>query len=605
MRTTKASISAVLIFALFFSFVPSIILGITPNVQAAVEPQKLELHAFYPAQLTFSKQSEKYIDSLDSISFAWARMYSDLSEGINTTLGQNGNTMFYYPKDYGEVLKYAKSKNKSIQLNIFSDSVNAQKIFPYQEQRTKAIKAIVELLQKDICEGEQIYYDGVVLDVEGLQNNDLKGSLVLINKKTIGSWYSQFLKELKSELIKIKKNMYVAVNPLLNYTGYEYKEISAIADRMIVMAHDYEPVTKLNKAEILQYTGYNCISPIDSLAPIKKIQLAMEDIKKYVNKTDLKKVMLQLSFDAAQWRFFIPAGSNWDKTSKTVMSMETRNTPTYQMINDRIQNKDGKGVGIVFGYNNELQSPFIQYLNASDSTHNVIIYENSKSICAKIDLAKKYGLGGISLWSLSNIPDYNDNTAKVFGMDVWNSILNSLKVSSEIKKETAFTFKDKVVENSVRKQLLKSTGTIYKSDLDKVYRLAVPMGFNTLTDLKQMANLEYLDLSNTKITDISALGSLKNLRVLYLQRNNISNISALKGLSKLEVLSLNGNKLSNISAISGLTQLSELYIRENKIANYSPIANLKKLRTLYVKGNASSNYASLKTVKSSLLEYDF
>ena len=605
MKISKASISAVLIFVMLFSFVPSIISGITPNAQAAVEQQKLELHAFYPAQMTFSEQSKKYLDSLDSISFAWARMYSDLSEGINTTLGQNGNTMFYYPEDYVEVLRYAKSKNKSIQLNIFSDSVNAQKIFPYQEQRAKAIKAIVELLQKDISEGEQIYYDGVVIDVEGLQNKDFKGNLILINKKTIGSWYSQFLKELKKELGKIKKNMYVAVNPLLNYTGYEYKEIAAIADKMIIMAHDYEPVTKLNKAEVLQYTGYNCVSPIDSLAPIKKIQLTMEDIKKYVNKTDLKKVMLQLSFDAAQWRFSIPAGSNWDKTSKQVMSIETRNTPTYQMINDRIQNKDGKGVGIAYGYNNELQSPFIQYLNTSDSTYNVLIYENSKSICAKIDLAKKYGLGGISLWSLSNIPDYNDKTAKVYGMDVWNSILNSIKVSTDIKKETAFTFKDKVVENAVRKNILKPTGTLYKSDLEKVYRLAVPVGIKTLVDIKQMANLEYLDLSNTKITDISALGSLKNLRVLYLQRNNISNISILKGLSKLEILSLNGNKLSNISTLSGLTQLSELYIRDNKIANYNPIANLKKLRILYLKGNASLNYTSLRTVKKSLLEYDF
>ncbi len=605
MRISRASISAVLIFAILFSFVPSIISSITPYAQATVQQQKLELHAFYPAQLTFSKQSEKYIDSLDSISFAWARMYSDLSEGINTTLGRNGNTMFYYPKDYVEVLRYTKSKNKSIQLNIFSDSVNALNIFPYQEQRAKAINAIVELLQKDISQGEQIYYDGVVIDVEGLQNKDLKGNLVLINKKTIGNWYSQFLKELNSELDKINKNMYVAVNPLLNYTGYEYKEIAAIADKMIVMAHDYEPVTKLNKAEILQYTGYNSVSPIDSLAPIKKIQLAMEDIKKYVNKTDLKKVMLQLSFDAAQWRFYIPAGSNWDKTNKQVMSIETRNTPTYQMINNRIQNKDGKGVGIAYGYNNELQSPFIQYLNASDSTHNIIIYENSKSICAKIDLAKKYGLGGISLWSLSNIPDYNDKTAKLYGMDVWNSIINSLEVSSNTKKETAFTFKDKVVENAVRKQILKPTGTIYKSDLEKVYRLSVPVGIRTLIDIKQMVNLEYLDLSNTKITDISALGSLKNLRVLYLQRNNISNISALKGLSKLEVLSVNGNKLSNINTISELTQLSELYIRDNKIANYNPIVNLKKLRILYLKGNASSNYTSLKTAKKFLLEYDF
>lgn len=604
MRILKKVIVAVLVLAMSFSFAPNFAAIWMPQAQAAVH-QKLELHAFYPAQLTFSEQSRKYIDSLDSISFAWARIYSDLSEGVNTILGKNGNTMFYYPSDYLQVLKYAKSKNKSIQLNIFSDSVNAQKIFPYEEQRAKAIKAIVDLIKQDVSLGEQIYFDGVVIDVEGLQNKDSNGNLVIINNKTISSWYSQFLKELKNELNKINKKMFVAVNSLLNYTGYDYKQISAIADKMIVMAHDYEPVTKLNKSEILQYTGYNCVNPIDSLAPIKKIQKAMEDIKKYVNKSDLKKVMLQISFDAAQWRFSIPAGSTWDKISKNAMSLEARNTPTYQMIYDRIQNTDGKGVGISYGYNNELQSPFIQYLNASDNTHNVILYENNKSIKAKIDLTKQYGLGGISLWSLANVPDYNDKTSKVYGLDVWNNILNSLNISSNTTKETAFTFKDKVVETAVRKQILKTTGTIYKSDLAKVYRLAVPVGVKTLVDLKQLSNLEYLDLSNAKITNISALSSLKNLRVLYLQRNSISDISALKGLTKLEILSINGNKVSNISALSSLTQLSELYIRDNRITNYKPIAGLKNLKILYLKGNKSTNYSSLKTIKKGLLEYDF
>lgn len=603
MRISKKAITVVLVLVMSFSFLYGYV-GVTLEAQAAVQ-QKLELHAFYPAQLTFSEQSKKYIDSLDSISFAWGRMYSDLSGGINTSLGQNDNTMFYYPSDYLDVLKYAKSKNKSIQLNIFSDSVNAQKIFPYQEQRANAINAIVDLINSDVSEGEQIYFDGIVLDVEGLQNKDLKGNLILINNKTISSWYTQFLKELKSELNKTNKKMFVAVNPLLNYTGYDYKQISAIADKMIVMAHDYEPVTKLNKTEILQYTGYNCVNPIDSLAPIKKIQRAMEDIKKNVNKSDLKKVMLQINFDSAQWRFSIPAGSTWDKTSKVAMSMEPRNTPTYQMINDRIQNLDNKGVGIAYGYNNELQSPFIQYLNAFDNTHNVILYENSKSIKAKIDLVKQYGLGGISLWSLANVPDYNDKNSKKYGLDVWNSILNSLKIGSNTSKETAITFKDKVVENAVRKQISKHTGTVYKSDLGKVYRLSVSVGAKTLIDLKQLSNLEYLDLSNIKITNISSLSSLKNLRVLYLQGNSISDISVLKGLTKLEILSINRNKVQNINAVSSLTNLSELYIRDNKIANYNPIAGLKNLKILYLKGNRSTNYSSLKNVKKGLLEYDF
>lgn len=589
-----------LIFTMILGFGP----GLTLYTQAA-EEQKLELHAFYPAQMTFSDQSKKYIDSLDSISFAWGRLYGDLTDGVNTVLGKNGNTMFYYPSDYADVLKYASSKNKSIQLSIFSDSVNAAKILPYKEQRDKAVNAVAELLERDAANGGQIYFDGVVIDFEGLQNNDTKGKPVFVNGQTIGSWYVQFLKELKARLTSMDKTLFVAVNPLLNYSGYNYKDIAATADKMIVMAHDYEPVSKLSKAQVMQYTGYNSLNPIDSLAPIKKIQLAMEDIKKNVNKADLSKVLLQISFDAAQWRFKIPAGSSWTKTGSAVMSMETRNTPTYQMIDARVLNTDGKAASMTYGYNNELQTPFIQYFNKSDSTENILLYENGKSVKAKIDMVKQYGLGGISLWSLANVPDYTDKTSKAYGLDVWDSITGSLTVVPDTAVGTKVTFADKVVETAVRKQLMKPTGTVYSSELAKVYRLAIPAGVKSLADLKKLVNLEYLDLNNANITGVADLGSLKNLRVLYLQRNGIADITPLKSLTKLEILSVNGNKISNISAIASLAQLTELYIRDNRITDYTPVSKLTKLNILYVKGNASVNFSKLQNVRKGLLECDF
>jgi internalin A len=593
MKFSKIAVSVLLIFTMLVSVIPDF----TIKTQAAAN-QKLELHAFYTAQQTLSEQSKKYINSLDSVSFSWGRLYSDLSNGVNTTLDENDNTMFYYPSDYIDVLKYAKSVNKSIQLSIFSDSVNAEKILPFKDQRSKAISAIAELINKDVSNGDKIYFDGVVIDFEGLQNK-------IINGQTISSWYSLFLKELKLELNKTGKKMYTAVNPLLNYSGYNYKEIAATADKMIVMAHDYEPVTKLNKEQITQYTDYNCTNPIDSLAPIKKIQSVMEYIKKNVKSADLKKVMLQINFDAAQWKFEIPANSSWNKTSKLAMSLEANDTPTYQMISDRIHNIDGKGKNISYGYNNELQSPFVQYFNLSDNTQNVILLENSKSIKAKMDLAKEYNLGGISLWCLANVPDYNDNASKAYGLNVWSSILNSLSISSDTSKGTKITFKDKVVEAAIRKQIMKTSGNIYKTDLSKVYRLTVPAGVKTLVDLKQLTNLEYLDINNTKTTDISALSTLKNLRVLYLQRNNISSISALNGLTKLEILSINGNRITDIKVLSSLTQLTELYIRENRITDFAPIAKLKNLNVLYLKGNKSTDYIKLNNVKAGLLECDF
>lgn len=600
MRKTKSILCVLLILAMVFGFIPSFSLSIH-----AASSTKLELHAFYPAQMTFSDSAKKYIDALDSVSFAWGRMYDDLETGVVTQLGENGNTLFYYPADYIDVLKYAKSKNKSIQLNIFSDSVNAEKILPYKEKREKAVSAVVELLKRDVSDGDLIFFDGVVIDFEGLQDKDLKGNTILINGKTISSWYDEFLKELKNQLQVMDKTLYVAVNPLLNYTGYNYKAISAIADKMIVMAHDYEPVTELDKSQVMQYTGYNSLSPIDGLAPIKKIKLVMEDVKKYVDKANLSKVMLQISFDAAQWRFSITSAEAWNKTPGTEKSMEPRNTPTYEMLYARIQNKDAKAEKMSYSYNNELQSPVLQFFNVVDKTYNVVLYENSKSIKAKIDLIKEYGLGGISLWSLANVPDYTDKTSKAYGLDVWDSIIGSLPVKASATTGAKVSFTDKVVEAAVRKQLMKPTGSIYSNELSRVYRLAVPNGVKSLADVKRLTNLEYLDISNAKITSIYNLSNLKNLRVLYLQRNSITDITPLKGLTKLEVLSLNGNRVSSVASLSGLNALTELYIRDNRITDFSPLVNLKALNILYLNGNSSTNYVKLNNIKKGLLEKDF
>ncbi len=570
------------------------------NSKVVLNNSNGELHAFYPSNAVFSEQIQDYIDDVDSISFAWSRIDSENPGTLNTVKGNNGNFSFFYPVNFLQPVEYAKSKGKSIQLNIYMDRSDCIDLLPYEDKRTDMIKAIVDNMQSDISQGNGIFYDGVVIDFEGLRDTDTLGTVLLYEGKPISSYFTQFLSELKTQLTSTEKKLYVAVNPGLYYDGYDYAAILDAADRVIVMAHDYEPTERLQKNQVQQYTGYDALEPINSMAPILLVRQALNEIQSAASdQSELSKVWLQITFDSAQWRFDVADAQGWDSLDDVSLSREGRLTPLYKSIKARIDNADGYGKNITYGYNNELQSPYIQYFNSSDKSWNIILYEDSNSIRSKIDLAKSYGLSGISLWSLANVSDYNDSKGMKYHLDGWSTIIDEMNTYEEQPEENSevVVFSDALVEQAVKDKLGITTDRIKVSDLQEVYRLKLPIGVKSLIDLKFLTNLEYLDAQQLGVKNIAMVGNLENLRVLYLQRNKITDISSLKKLTNLETLSLNGNQIVSISALSSMTKLQELYLRENKIENVTSLSKLNKLVLLEIGKNCINTIDALKNLK--------
>ncbi len=556
-------------------------------------------HAFYPANATFTQKMQSYLDELDSVSFAFAQIEAGNPDFLNTTKGKNENYGFYYPKDYLLPMEYAKSQGKSIQLNIYMSGKDGSLILPYKDQRAAMLASIMEHLETEIAQDSNLYYDGVVIDFEGLRDTEVNGEAILYGGKSISVYFVQFLKELKVKLERLDLKLYVAVNPLLYYDGYDYAKILKLADQVILMAHDYEPTKKLYKYEIEQYIGYDALEPIHSLAPIHQVRQSLNDLLKAAGDASmLSKVWLQISFDAAQWQFNASSMSDWNKISNQTISNTNRITPLYETIKARVENKDGAGKNISYGYNNELQSPYLQYINTLNQTYNIILYEDSNSIDAKINLAKSYQLGGISLWGLSNVPDYNNEIGEKYGLDGWKTILNAMEefTSLPAKANTYVTFSDKAIESAIRQKLGKPSGKITEFELGSIYRLKLGQGVKSLADLKKLKYLEYLDASSLGIKDISKLSSLTNLRVLYLQRNKITDITPLKKLTKLEVLSLNGNRITSVKSLAKLKTLQKLYLKDNQLKSIYDLQWLGSLKELYVKGNSITSYSSMKKI---------
>lgn len=362
-----------------------------------------ELHAFYA--ISSSSQIDKF-PYLDSVSFGWARLEYDEStkKVIVNTDGRDNE--YYIPTGYAEVLNKASSSQLSRQLMFFVkdqdvlDPVSGKKvklaeyIVTDPDVKAEVIEEIVSMVNSTSKHGSTVEFDGVVSDFEGFKGEKLRLA------------YNDFLARLKDKLSETGKKLYVAVHPRLMpgqayFDGYDYRTIGRIADKVILMAHDYAAVT-LTETEM--QSGYTDTP----LTPLDDVYYALRSITDPATGVeDHSKIWLQLSLDAVQWKL---------KDGKVINSNAYR--PAYEQLYRRFT------TGISLFYSEYSQNPYAKYYNTEDGTDNVIWYENQRSIAEKIKLAKLFGIKGLSLWRLGNIPDYADTT---LNLNIWEEILKNYR----------------------------------------------------------------------------------------------------------------------------------------------------------------------------------
>ena len=70
------------------------------------------------------------------------------------------------------------------------------------------------------------------------------------------------------------------------------------------------------------------------------------------------------------------------------------------------------------------------------------------------------------------------------------------------------------------------------------------MQVTDLSPLKDLTNLERLDLEDTQVSDLSPLEGLTNLKALVLDQTQVTDLSSLKGLTNLKWVILEGTPVS-------------------------------------------------------------
>ena len=346
---------------------------------------KLEwLHGFY----AFSSYGQiEMSDSMDGVSLGWGRMSFDPVTGpwVNTTA--TGGNEWAIPQGGGEATARFRQTGVDYNLCVFcsaggkvtlsdgrESNVLAAVILP--EYRAQSVAALVEA-----AEG----YSGLTVDFEGLFGEENRENLV------------EFMTLLREKLPP-EQTLYMAVPPSDWYTGYDYRGLGRVCDKIILMAHDYQWTSVPE-----DYVGTaNTDTPT---APLNRVYRALCQITdRETGVEDVEKIALAVSFGSAGVKV---------EEDEDILAEATLYGPGMGTLAQRLGQPDAQ-----VGWAEAYQSPYVFYHN-EDGERYKVWYEDARSVTAKIELARLFGVKGLSLWRLGTIP--NDPNAPYF--DVWNAVL--------------------------------------------------------------------------------------------------------------------------------------------------------------------------------------
>ena len=114
-----------------------------------------------------------------------------------------------------------------------------------------------------------------------------------------------------------------------------------------------------------------------------------------------------------------------------------------------------------------------------------------------------------------------------------------------------------------------------------------------ITCLSELTHFNSLYLSFNDLTQLQPLEKHKNLLALTLDENQLDDLAPLAGLSKLNLLSLNSNKISDLRPINKLIYLKYLYLGENQIVDIDSLKGLDNLVILDLSKNELTNVKAL------------
>ncbi len=331
-------------------------------------------HAFYAissfSQLELAKE-------FDAVTLGWSRMVYDgeTAPYLNTT--SSGGNEYYIPSGYSSVVAELKNAGVELKLGVFmTTSGNLSPMLSNTQARSQAVDAIIAEATRAYPEVGYSPYSGVTIDFEGLRSAQSED-------------FTAFIQELSAELKARDMTLYVMVMPAtedgIYYDGYNYRDLGEAADKIILMAHDYA-ATDLTGFLDSSYYKNTALTPIESV--YYSLRAACDE---NTGVADRSKLTLAISISSLAW----------ETDAQGLLTNATPMRPTMSTIYSRLTSTAQMGWSDVYW------NPYATYTTESGQ-HIFLWYEDQRSVEAKVNLARMFGITGVSVWRLGLIPDYDD-----------------------------------------------------------------------------------------------------------------------------------------------------------------------------------------------------
>ena len=116
------------------------------------------------------------------------------------------------------------------------------------------------------------------------------------------------------------------------------------------------------------------------------------------------------------------------------------------------------------------------------------------------------------------------------------------------------------------------------------------------SEVAAIEGLKYLNLSYTRVSDLSPLRGLTQLGGLHLIQTAVSDLSPLKGMTALRSLWLDDTAVSDLSPLREMIKIEVLSLKRTEVSNLFPLRKMTSMRSLELEQTAVYDISPLRAM---------